>query len=67
MDSIATESNLTYGSRQLGIHFMVVDVVMKAREFGITMAARWMSREDPEMQLADSGSEVHSSQPRNSV
>ena len=35
---------------------MVYDIVLKARAFGISLAARWVSREDEEMKMADSGS-----------
>ena len=55
-DSRAAESIVTFGSRNPDIHFMVVEIILKAREFGIQMAAKWISREDPERQIADAGS-----------
>ena len=37
---------------------MVFDFMLKARAFGISIVARWVSREDEEMKLADYGSRV---------
>ena len=35
---------------------MVLDIVLKSRLFGITLATMWLSRDAPEMIIADNGS-----------
>ena len=55
-DSKAAEHIITFGSRNPEIQSMVFYIMLKARAFGISISARWISREDEEMKLADSGS-----------
>lgn len=48
-DNKSVEHILTFGSRNPEIQEIVFDIHIKCRLYGITLAARWMSREEEEM------------------
>ena len=52
-DNKSAEHILTFCSRNPEIQEMIFDITIKCRSYGITLGAKWMSREEEEMKRAD--------------